>query len=242
MKNHVAVLSSVLLSFILALVQAQPGSMPAPSLDGAVAKIFGNNKAYSGTLEFQFTDSTGKAMSMQGKIAYLDGNARYDWDMSEMMGKLGPGSAEKMKQMGMDKMTLIQLTDKGTAYIIYPNMKAYASQPTPKSKTAATDYKMETTKLGDETIDGHDCVKNKVVVTGPDGAPHEFTAWNATDLKEFPLKLQMTSGKGEPIVLHYTDVKLETPDAALFEPPADFKKYDNMMGMMMDRFGGGPPK
>jgi hypothetical protein len=33
----------------------------------------------------------------------------------------------------------------------------------------------------------------------------------------------------------FHDVKLAKPDASLFEPPSDCKKYDSMQSMMMQR-------
>ncbi len=80
--------------------------------------------------------------------------------------------------------------------------------------------------------------KNKVVVTGPDGVSHESTVWNATDLDKFPVKIEM-SDNGKQTTMTFKDVKTEKPDSALFDPPADYKKYDSMMNMMMSRARGG---
>jgi hypothetical protein len=120
-------------------------------------------------------------------------------------------------------------------------MKAYVENPLAGTVAAQAEYKSEVTKLGDETIDGHDCVKNKVVVTGPDGVPHESTVWNASDLHHFPLKIQMTSERGDMVML-FKDIKLDKPDASQFDVPADFTKYDSMMNLMMSRARGAPPQ
>jgi len=37
------------------------------------------------------------------------------------------------------------------------------------------------------------CVKNKVIVTDDKGDKHESTVWNATDLKNFPVKIETTN-------------------------------------------------
>jgi hypothetical protein len=37
----------------------------------------------------------------------------------------------------------------------------------------------------------------------------------------------------------FKDVKLSKPAASQFEPPADYKKYDSMMSLMMEHMGGG---
>jgi hypothetical protein len=147
-----------------------------------------------------------------------------------------------MKQMGMSKMTTITRRDKNVSYIVYPDMKAYVESPIHDAVAAPADYKAEVTKLGKETIDGHDCVKNQVVVTGPDGVAMESTVWNATDLKQFPVKIQTKSEKGQPMVMLFKDVKLGMPDASEFEIPADCMKYNDMMSLMMSRARTAPPQ
>ena len=58
--------------------------------------------------------------------------------------------------------------------------------------------------------------------------------WSATDLKNFPVKVETTEG-GNTVTMLFKDVKLEKPDAALnLEPPSDYKKYGDMMTMMDD--------
>jgi hypothetical protein len=114
--------------------------------------------------------------------------------------------------------------------------------PIREKNVPVSEYKAEVTKLGEEAVNGHDCVKNKVVVTGPDGTTHESTVWNATDLKQFPVKVQINSQKANNMVMLFTDVKFEKPDQALFDPPTDFTKYDNMMNLMMSRARGAPPQ
>jgi hypothetical protein len=246
MKKHLVVFGSLIVGFTLVTARAQPGSPPGPSFDAALAKLFGDNSGFSATLEFHTTGPSGEEMTMPGKIAFLDGNARFEIEMAKMQGRrMPPEALARMKQMGMDKMITISRRDKKLAYIIYPGMQAYVEQAIPEAGAGAgataADYKAEVTKLGEETIDGHDCVKNKVVVTGPDGATHESTVWNATDLKKFPVKIEMAM-KGGAMVMLYKEVKLEKPDAAQFDPPADFQKYDNMMGLMMSRRGGLPTR
>jgi outer membrane lipoprotein-sorting protein len=153
-----------------------------------------------------------------------------------------PQAAARMKQMGMSKVTMIIRGDKGFSYMVYPDMKAYTEMTGREKYKAASEYKADVTKLGEETVDGHDCVKNKVVVTDPTGPTRESTVWNATDLKKFPVKIQMTSEKGNVTVVLFKDVKLEKPDDAQFDPPSDFKKYDDMMSLMMSRARGAPPQ
>jgi hypothetical protein len=239
-KHHFALLASAIVAFTLLTARAQPGPPQGPNFDAALVKLFGDNSGFSATIEIHSSGTSGNETTMTGNTALLDGNSRFEMDLSNMQGgHIPPQAAARMKQMGMSKIIVISRRDKNLSYMIYPDMQAYMERPAQSASAAAADYKSEVTKLGEETIDGHACVKNKVVVTAPDGATHESTVWNATDLKQFPLKIQ-SSEHGMNTVMLFKDVKLDKPDAAQFDPPADFKKYDNMMSLMMSRAGGAP--
>jgi len=141
-------------------------------------------------------------------------------------------------------MVTIARPDKKAAYLVYPGMQSYAEIQLSNADSAPTnsDYKVETTEIGKDTVDGHPCVENKVVVTDKNGVKHESTVWNATDLKKFPVKIQTTE-QGGNVTLLFKNVSLTKPAASLFDPPADFKKYDNVQQLMqqemMKRMGGG---
>jgi hypothetical protein len=253
MKKYLIILTAVIIGFTLSSSQAQPGMRgpmggppPGPRLGGDMAKIFGENSAFSANLEMQTTGgAAGEGMSMPGKLAYLEGKSRFEMDMTQMKSsKMPPQAAAQMKQMGMDKMVAIARPDKKVSYLIYPGMEAYVENPIqdPDATKSESDYKIEVTELGKDTVDGHASVKNKVVVTDKEGKAHESTVWNATDLKKFPVKVETTES-GMTVTMLFKDVKLAKPDDGQFDPPSSFKKYDSMMAMMqqemMKRMGGG---
>jgi hypothetical protein len=244
MKKHLIVLASLLVGFTVVTARAQPGrGLPGPSWDGAMAKLFGYNTSFSATLEFHMTQPSGEEMTMSGKMSHVEGKARVEMDMSTMMGsRVPPQAAARMKQMGMSRMISLTRRDQNLTYMVYPDMKAYAAIPFGESNTPASEFHAESTKLGEESIDGHDCIKNKMVVTGPNGFSKESTVWNATDMKQFPIKIETTTKEGRTIVMLFKDVKLEKQDDALFDPPADFTKYDSVTSMMMSRARGAPPQ
>ena len=100
--------------------------------------------------------------------------------------------------------------------------------------------------MGKETFGGQDCAKNQVKVTGPDGKKFEATVWNATRLKNFPIRIRSREG-GVPFTLNFKDIKFEKPAAALFESPASFTKYEDPNSLMRSALmkqigqGGGAP-
>jgi hypothetical protein len=207
-----------------------------------MAKLFGDNSAFSATMEMQTKDpSSGETMTMPGQISFAEGKSRFEMDMTKMRGgKMRPEAAAQMKAMGMDSMVMISRPDKKVTYMVYPGLQAYVENALPESEAAtpASDYKIETTELAKETVDGHPCVKNKTVVTDSKGDKHESIVWNASDLKNFPIKIEQTE-EGHAMTMLFKDIKLAKPEASVFDPPAGCARYDSMQAMMMKRFGGG---
>lgn len=244
MKKPLLLLSLVTLAFSLAPAPAQPGPR-GPHFDASLSKLFGDNSAFSATLDFQTKNAaTGETMSMPGKLAFQDGKARFEMDLTQVRsGSIPPEAAEQMKAMGMGNMILISRPDKKFVYMIYPGMKAYTENETKdlEDAKAADKWKLEATELARETVAGHPCVKNKVIVTDDKGEKHESTVWNATDLKNFPVKIEAAE-RGTPVTMTFKDIKLAKPDSALFDPPKDFKRYADMQSLfqeeMMKRLGG----
>jgi hypothetical protein len=237
MKKHLIILAAVIIGFAHSSSLAQPGMRggmggppPGPQFGGSMAKLFGNNSAFSATMELQ-GEAAPRNRPMTGKIAVDQGKSRFEMDMS--------AADPHMKEMGMDKMVMVSRPDKKVTYMLFPGMQAYVENPLRDLAAAKpeSDFKVEITELGKETVDGHPCVKNKAVVTDDQGNKTESTLWNATDLKDFPVKIETTQ-EGKKTTMLFKDVKLSKPDASLFEAPADHKKYDSMMSLMMERMGG----
>jgi hypothetical protein len=106
---------------------------------------------------------------------------------------------------------------------------------------ATNDFKLEMTELAKETMDGHPCVKAKAVVTSKDGTKYESLVWKATDLKQFPIRIERTEGRMN-VIMTFTDINLSKPGTELFDPPAGCTKYDSMQAMLqailLKRMGG----
>lgn len=227
------------------------GAGPRDFGSADMAKIFGNNQAFTATATISIADAQhGAPMEMDASYAFLKGNLRTDIDMSSMKGaKMPPQAMAQMKQMGMDRAVNIYRGDKKVMYLVYPGLKSYTEitppQATPADKTEPKEPKIDVTEIGKDTVDGHPTVKNKITFTADDGTQHEILAWQATDLNNFPIKTEMHEG-GAAITTHFSDVKLSAPDASLFDPPSDFTKYGSIQEMMMGNMqhmmppGGGP--
>jgi hypothetical protein len=216
-----------------------------PHLGGALSKLFEANPTFTGTMEIETAVPSNTDIVMSGKFNFDHGKSRFEINMSQVRGGGMPTNLlDQLKSMGMDVVVNIARPDLKVAYIVYPGLNSYASMP-PVDASASTnldDYQIAAAKLGQETVDGHDCVKSKVTVTDKDGGKHESTVWNATDLKSFPMQI-VTTEDGQSATLRFRDLAFDKPAANSFEPPAGLTKYDSLQTMMqtemMKKMGGG---
>ena len=154
-----------------------------------------------------------------------------------------PQALAQMQAMGMDKTITIILPDKHTGWLVYPSLKAYCDLPM-RAGSSSTETnklpKVERTEVGKETVDGHPCVKYKVVVTPEGGTAVNTLVWQATDLNNCPVQMQVDAGNGATVTTHFENINQSKPSASLFEPPSDYKHYSSPQELMMSSMGGMP--
>jgi hypothetical protein len=224
------ILFAATLAVSLATASAQMGG-PPNAASAAMIKLFGDTKAFSATANARMLDKDQKEIiSMPMTMALRDGKLRSELNMADLKGNaMPPEMAGMMKQAGMDKMVTIVRPDKKVTQIIYPGLQSYAEQPIPENEAA--DAKMDFEDVGKEPVDGHPCIKKKVTTTDAKGRRQEMFVWQATDLKNFPIQMEMPQ-KSNKLIVKFQPPKLETPDASLFDLPAGYTKYDNVQAMM----------
>src|SRR5208283_2815035 len=101
-KHHPHFLTAAFLSITLLSAHAQRPGMggppPGPNFGAEMAKIFGDNSAFSATMEMHMTGGAdGGDVVMQGKMAFQDGKSRFEMDLSQMKNsKMPPQAATQM--------------------------------------------------------------------------------------------------------------------------------------------------
>jgi len=216
------------LSFVFAGLLAPalcPGQLPQASAPGVTAKLFGSNTAFVALATTKVLDHQQKeTLVMPMTYSFLEGKSRSEVDMAQVRSKNIQASAMAMlKQIGMDRMVTIVRPDKQAIFVVYPGLAAYAETP-----VGTADIQM--TAVGDEIIDGHPCRKKRLSISSKDGKQEGFV-WQATDLKDFPIKIEMSAADGATVTT-YTGLKFEKPDVKLFEPPPAYEKYDSVEKML----------
>jgi len=229
---------------------AQLAGPPSLGLDfGLLSKLFGDTTAFSAKAEVQVFDKNQKEkMNAPLDFAMLDNNVRVEMETARIKNKDMPdGAAAMLKQFGLDRVTSIIRPDKKTIYLIIPSQQSLVATPMPQPDVDVfySKPKIEKAELGKETLDGHPCVKNKVVFTGDKGEKHECTVWYATDLKNFPVQI-LTQEKDDTVILRYRQVQLAKPAAKQFDVPTGYQEYTDVQAMMQGvamkmMSGGGVP-
>ncbi len=211
-------------------------SGPEQDPSAKLGTIFGNTTGFTAQSQMTVTDKKGREVyAGETGYAYLDGKVRAEIDLTKTRSvQKRAGEMEGLQEMGMDVMVHITRPDKNVTYVVYPSLKAYCEMPIVKkaSGDAVKPPKIERIVLGQETLDGHPCTKNKVVVTDDKGQQQEFFVWEATDLKNFAIQTEYREGDNI-VKLHFTKIDLTKPSPALFEPPAGSTKYASVQEMMM---------
>jgi hypothetical protein len=235
LTSVVGALALILLTTSNQVYAQFPGGTPSAISPGLV-KLFGENNAFSAKAEMQMADpESGKPMSITSSMAFLNGKIRSEIDLSAVSGMQFPAEAlAQMKQLGLDRVVSIVEPGK-PILLIYPNIKGVLHMPVQENKTDGKDATLTKTEQGKETIDGHPCTKQKVTVT-QGNEKQDFLVWSANDMKNFPLRIQ-TLEQEPKVTVTFKNVSFTKPDAAQFEAPKDYKKYDNMLQLMMEKMG-----
>lgn len=236
MKTHSLKIISTLAAILLATAAAT-AQMPGPdNVNVAITRLFGSVTAFSAATDVRVLDKTQKEWARTVMdFAVLDGKIRADVDMSRMKStQLTPDALAYLKRLGLDRLASVVRPDKKTVYVIYPAIKSYVNMPMSDADAAASgaDLQVEKTPLGSETVDGHACTKNHVVVKNSKGlAVVDATTRNASDLKDFPIQIA-TKENENTTIMHFRDIRLTRPEAKQFDAPAGYAAYPDPQTLM----------
>ncbi|MBI3868437.1 MAG: hypothetical protein HY299_07885 [Verrucomicrobia bacterium] len=229
---------ALLLSGMLRItVDAQiPGGQTG--FNPALLQLFGNHKAFTTKVELRMTDAAGKdVVKTPMGMALLDRRVRVEVNINQITSStLDAEGLNMFKRAGMDQVVSILRPDDSRTMVIFPTAKVYAEEPMTESDASGFSeaHKVEASDIGKESFDGHPCVKRRVTVTSSSGKKVQGTIWNATDLKDFPVKIQLPEGSSM-VEMTFKDVKLQRPDVSLFQPTAGFTRYESMEKLIQDR-------
>ena len=159
------------------------------------------------------------------------------------------GNKSRVENPAIKGVVTIVIADAKKTIMMNTNAKVYSEQVTQEQDQMTNMYDpdvvFEKKKVGNETIDGHPCVKYDTVYyrKSKPNEKHKAIIWEAQDLKEFPIQREVTvpanpkyPGSGGKMIVKYKDVKLGAATASMFEVPPGYKKVNSVQEVM--GFGG----
>jgi hypothetical protein len=141
---------------------------------------------------------------------------------------------------GGQQMISIARHDKKVTWILMPEEKMFMSMPigqSPSKKEDKTDlsaYKIDTTPMGQETLNGVVMNKAKMIMTGKDGSKMGGFMWTTKEGIIAKLDaLSVEKGQKDRFKLEMSNLKIGKQPADLFEIPKGYEKMDmDAMGAM----------
>lgn len=150
---------------------------------------------------------------------------------------------EMVMGSGGEKIIMITRQDKKVAWTLMPSEKMYMELSLDEAKSKdegdTSQYKIEQTIVGPETVNGVATTKSKIIMTGPNGEKMGGFMWTTKENIVVKMDAIAVDKKDKHrFKTELTNLKVGPQDPALFEPPADYQKMSMpSMPNLSDMFG-----
>ncbi|MDY6903232.1 MAG: DUF799 family lipoprotein [Thermodesulfobacteriota bacterium] len=207
---------------IYAAPTATPPAMMPPAgmaMAPSVGHMDFGDRDFKAKMVFTHTGPDKETMTWEMPVAKAGKKIRLEMDYNQMLKDQGA-------PVHMQKMITICRGDKNKTYALYPDQKKYLAY-NQTDDPVFKEPKIDKSKVGSETIDGHPTDKYRVKIYMDDGTYTGYI-WNARDLDNMTIKT-VTTYQGTTSTTLMKNIKLMTPPGSLFEIPAGYSETDNMM-------------
>ena len=160
-----------------------------------------------------------------------------------IQGPVNVAPGKERREYNQDGMNMVMILrhDKKVTWMLMPDDKTYMEMKIPEEgrKDDISNYKIDSTVIGPETVNGVATTKSKVIMTAPNGDKMGGFWWATKEGVIVKLDaLSVSSGGKERMKIDLENIKMGRQDASLFEIPEDYSKM-GMGGMGSMMFGGG---
>lgn len=213
---------------------AQFDGAGSPGVTASLIRLFGTNTAFTAQAEVQILGVDQKErVGMPMTFTRLDNKIRVEVDMARMRNREQPDALARMAPLGLDRVISLICPEQRTTWVAFPKLQSVVKLAMPPAEADAflKKARVERIRLAPEKMEGHPCVKQRVVITDDKAEKHEATVWTATDLRGFPVCVATREGN-DTVVMRFRQVQFTRADAKVFEPPAGYTEYADMQALM----------
>lgn len=209
----------------------------ATGVSASLIRLFGTNNAFTAQAEVQVLDKNNKErVGTPMTFTLLGTKIRVEVDMTRMRNRDQPNAIAQVKPLGLDHVISIIHPEQRTTLIAFPKLRSFVKLDMPPTESEAflQRTKIERSVVGKEKMEGHSCVKQRVVLTDDSGKKSEATVWTATDLRDFPVCVATRENEGT-VVIRFRQIQFTQAEASKFAAPAGFGEFADIQALM-----GGP--
>ena len=205
------------------------GTGPPKESAAERAAIFGDHTTFSAVARMPEKDVAASApRTRELRYYFAGGKLRLEEDAAKNS-QFSPEVIQERRLKGTDRYVWIVDPARQTKMLLFPALSGYVELGAPE-QGASAEPKIEKLKIGEEKVDGHPCARYRIVAT-EQGGQIEIATWEATDVRRFPVQVQIPHGD-VTITVKFTDVKFVKPPASLFEVPAGYRRYKTVEELM----------
>jgi hypothetical protein len=209
-----------------------------PWIAAALSEFISDSRSFIARAELQMPAEPGqKPLILPFGVAMDQGQMRWDLRLADISQDLVPAEVlTPLRQAGWERVQMLYHPQSATRLVV-PAEKAYVefAQSTNGPSKLENDSalklgKMQKKLLGTEIFDGHPCKKYRL--TAKEGTQvEEALLWEATDLQNLPVKLQVRS-EGQLYSFQFRQIRMGKVDAKIFGIPADYRKASSAQGLL----------
>ena len=204
-----------------------------PFFAAALTPLLSEPRPFSARAQWIFfADSPEDRTTVAMTLAMSAGQMRWDLNLEDSpREQFLPGALAALKGMKMERIALY-LQPNRAVQVAFPGAEAVVVIPLPKEqrvveKAGEQAANLEQTAVARETIDGHPCVKYRLQVATSKTTTESAFVWRATDLENFPLRLEIRFGT-ESHVLQFKHPSFAKLADGHLTPPPKFKRYADL--------------
>lgn len=221
----------IIIASVLICASTQGQNLPylasgALAFNLSIGEVYAPTNGFTAKTHVEYSD-TNSQWSADFTFCQNGTNARCDFRVTEFGGP--PEQAKQaLRQLGLDELTALVNLSSNTLDVISPQLRSYlhidAPPPLRKVLRLMSQQKDERVMLGDETLDGVQCKKVRIIDReSPDVVA---TAWLNVNGGNFPKRIDIVRGT-EHTKIMIVSATLSAPNVDLMRVPGGYMCYTN---------------
>jgi hypothetical protein len=204
-----------------------PGGL-SPDFYHALLDVFSETPSFHARATIQVTNSPDKPATPIGcEIAVFGRSMRVETDSVTPGPNVPPAEAARLQTM---HTISILRPDRNRIYLVFPSFRAYVEVAyAGPNANPALPPKIDKSPMGPEAVGDQPCIKSHWMVSESGGPQYDTTVWLSKNWSNFPIQIKL----GTPAALVVFDnLHFDAPNGGLFEPPADYTKYEGIQDII----------